>query len=142
MTTPHIDTDVLIRLLTGDDSRKQAEAAALFERIRRDEFQVFAPDTVIADAVFVLRSPRTYGLPRSKVAELLKGVILLRGFHLGDFDIMWRALDIYGSTNVDFGDAMLAALAQADGAPVISYDYDFDRLDGVTRLTPAEAMHL
>ena len=33
MTQPFIDTDVLIRFLTGDDPKKQAAAAILFEQI-------------------------------------------------------------------------------------------------------------
>lgn len=33
MSDPFVDTDVIIRLLTGDDLQKQAEAAALFEQV-------------------------------------------------------------------------------------------------------------
>ncbi len=33
MTIPYIDTDVIIRLVTGDDPTKQRAARALFKRI-------------------------------------------------------------------------------------------------------------
>jgi len=33
MTKPFIDTDVIIRFLTGDDLQKQAAATTLFEQI-------------------------------------------------------------------------------------------------------------
>lgn len=40
-------------------------------------------------------------------------------------------------SNLDFGDAMLVAEAQERGAQLIySYDRDFDRIHGVTRLEP------
>lgn len=54
MALPFVDTDVLIRLLTGDDPAKQAQAADLFEQVERGELQLAAPNTVIADAVYVL----------------------------------------------------------------------------------------
>jgi len=53
MTKPFIDTDVIIRFLTGDDLQKQAAATTLFEQIEQGILTVVAPDTVIADAVYV-----------------------------------------------------------------------------------------
>src|SRR5437868_7437589 len=71
MTQPFIDTDVIIRFLTGDDLEKQAAAGALFGQIEQGRLTVVAPDTVIADAVYVLSSPRLYHIARSEVQELL-----------------------------------------------------------------------
>ncbi len=45
-----IDTNVLIRFLTGDDSGQYEKARALFEREA-----IFIPDTVILEAEWVLR---------------------------------------------------------------------------------------
>jgi hypothetical protein len=63
MSNPFVDTDVIIRLLTGDDLRKQAQAAVLFQQVRDRALTLEAPTTVIADAVFVLASPRLYRQP-------------------------------------------------------------------------------
>jgi hypothetical protein len=71
MAYPFLDTDIIIRFLTGDDPQKQAAAAALFQRIEQGSFTVAAPVTVIADAVFVLHSPRLYNKPRPEVQALL-----------------------------------------------------------------------
>ena len=35
MTQPFIDTDVIIRFLTGDDQEKQAAASTLFEQVEQ-----------------------------------------------------------------------------------------------------------
>ena len=35
MATPFIDTDVIIRFLTGDDPQKQAAAITLFEQVEQ-----------------------------------------------------------------------------------------------------------
>ena len=58
MKEPFIDTDVIIRLLTGDDPEKQAKAATLFEQVEQRQITLVAPVTVIADAVYVLSSKR------------------------------------------------------------------------------------
>ena len=78
MSDPFVDTDVLIRLLTGDDPAKQAASSALFERVQSGELTLVAPDTVIADAVYVLSSRRLYNLPRLEVQELLSAFVAAR----------------------------------------------------------------
>lgn len=80
MSRPYIDTSVIIRLLTGDDPEKQKYSRMLFERVERGELQVVAPDTVIADAVFVLESRRLYNVPRQVIAALLTPIVRLPGF--------------------------------------------------------------
>ena len=54
----YIDTDVIIRLLTGDDPKKQARAAALFDQVEKGAIRLAVPVLVIAEVVFVLSSPR------------------------------------------------------------------------------------
>jgi predicted nucleic acid-binding protein len=73
------DTDVIIRLLTGDDPDKQERAAALFQQVEQGKLVLAAPDTVIADAVYVLASPRLYHLPRNQIAALLTPLVRLSG---------------------------------------------------------------
>ena len=137
MTDPFIDTDVIIRLLTQDDIKKQGDAAALFEAVRTGELKVAAPDTVIADAVYVLSSPRLYNLPRSEVQELLGPLVRLPGFKIENCSAVLRALELYASTKVDFGDALIiAAMEQVGSQIVYSYDTHFDRIPSITRRPP------
>ena len=107
MAYPFIDTDVIIRFLTGDDPQKQASAAALFTRIEQGQLTVAAPVTVIADAVFVLHSSRLYNKSRADVQALLTALVGLPHFHVQQRWIVLRALDLYGSSHSGFGDAML-----------------------------------
>jgi predicted nucleic-acid-binding protein len=137
MTDPFIDTDVIIRLLTQDDLKKQGEAATLFEAVRAGELKVAAPDTVIADAVYVLSSPRLYKLPRSEVQELLSPLVRLPDFKIENRGAVLRALELYASTKVDFGDALIvASMEQAGSQIVYSYDTHFDRILSITRRSP------
>lgn len=138
MADPFLDTDVIIRLLTGDDLEKQAAAAALFTRIEAGAVAVSAPDTAIADAVFVLASPRLYRLPRAQVTALLTPLVRLPNFHVKNRRVVLAALTFYGGTaGLDFGDAMiLASMRQSKADRIYSYDADFDGVSDIKRMQP------
>ena len=139
MTYPFIDTDVIIRLLTGDDPEKQEKAASLFEQVEQGSLTVAAPDTVIVDAVFVLSSPRLYKLSRQDVASLLIPLVRLPGFHVTNRRSVLAALVLYGygQAKMDFGDAMIIAFMQQGGSRILySFDTDFDKVSGISRQEP------
>lgn len=137
MTQPFIDTDVIIRFLTGDDLKKQAAATALFEQIEQGLLTVIAPDTVIADAVFVLSSPRLYHIARNEVQELLAPLVHLSHFRVQNRYNVLRALDLFASTKLDFGDTLIIATMEQQNSHILySYDNDFDHIQGITRREP------
>jgi predicted nucleic acid-binding protein len=139
MPYPFLDTDVIIRFLTGDDPIKQEKAAKLFEQIEQGKLTVAAPDTVIADAVYVLSSPRLYNVPRHEVASLLIPLVRLPGFRVKERRTVLAALTLYGSgtTKIDFGDAMIAAsMRQSGSTTVYSFDADFGKIEGISRREP------
>lgn len=137
MSDPFVDTDVLIRLLTGDDPKKQAHARTLFKQVESGEMILRASETVIADAVFVLSSPKLYNLPRTEVRDLLAPILRLPNFKVLRRQSVIRALDIYAATNLDFGDAFIVASMQANGSTLLySYDGDFDHIPNLTRVEP------
>lgn len=137
MTIPFGDTDIIVRLLTGDDLAKQVAARALFQQVADGTLTIAAPVTVIADAVFVLASPRLYRLPRAQVRALLVPLVRLPHFRVRNRRSVLRALDLYATTNLDFGDAFIVATMEQQGArELYSYDTDFDRIPGIVRQTP------
>ena len=131
------DTNIIIRFLTGDDLKKQAAAAALFERIEQKEVTLYAPDSVICDAVFVLSSPKNYNKSREEIRELLFPLVSLENLKIANRRTLLRALDIYATHPIDFSDAFLKATMEAAQAQIIySYDTDFDRVADITRQEP------
>jgi predicted nucleic acid-binding protein len=134
---PHIDTDVIIRLLTNDDPAKQQAAKALFEQVEQGTVTTAAPDTVIADAVFVLHSPRHYNRSRSEIRALLTPLVRLPHFRVRNRRVVLRALALYGSSNSGFGDATLRAAMEITGATILySYDRGFDKYPIISRHEP------
>jgi predicted nucleic acid-binding protein len=137
MTDTFVDTDILIRLITGDDPAKQVAAQRLFHRVRDGTEMLRAPDTVIADAVYVLSSKRLYAFSRAKVRGDLAALLRLPNFKVHNRRILLRALDIYAMKTLDFGDAMTIAMMERRGASdLYAYDRDFDRIHGINRKEP------
>ena len=132
-----LDTNIIIRFLTGDDLEKQEAAAALFERIEKKEETVYAPDSVICDAVFVLASSRQYNKSREEIRDLLFPLVSLENLKISNRRALLCALDIYVAHPIDFSDAFLKATMEVDQAHIIySYDTDFDRFTDITRKEP------
>lgn len=135
----YIDTDVILRLITGDDLRKQEDAAKLFKKVVQGELILSTPDTAIADAVFILSSTKHYNLPRPEIRDALSALIRYTNFKVDNKQAVLTALDIYAAANIDFGDAVLIALAaQTDSKTIYSYDHDFDKFPDITRKEPRE----
>jgi len=139
MSDAYVDTDVIIRLLTGDDPRKQRASQSLFESVEAGTLTLAAPDTVIADAVFVLSSPRLYAQSRPQTASMLSRLVKLPSFKVAQRRMVLEALQIYAESSIDFGDAMLVAnMRQESSSTLYSYDRDFDRFKGIRRIEPNE----
>lgn len=137
MTQPFLDTDVIIRFLTGDDPEKQAAAASLLEQVEQGVLTLHVPDTVIADAVYVLSSPRLYHIARADIREMLSTLVRLPQFQVQNKQSVLRALDLYASTKLDFGDTLIIASMEQQGSHLLySYDQGFDRIKHITRQEP------
>src|SRR5260370_34173906 len=99
----YIDTNIIIRFLTGDDPKKQAACTSLFERVETGELSVVVPDVIIAEAVYVLSSPSLYHHTRQEVAELLTPLLQLPHLEVQNRQTLLRALRVYADTKgLDF----------------------------------------
>jgi predicted nucleic-acid-binding protein len=101
------DTNVIVRLLTGDEPRQTARARGLFETET-----VFLPKTVILEAEWVLR--RLYRLERLPIIRALEALLSLPNVRCEDEPVVRRAL-AWSRENLDFADALhLASRASAE----------------------------
>ena len=66
-------------------------------------------------------------------------VLSLASIEVADLELLLDTLRMWSGDGVDFADAYLAALARsAIGTSVLSFDTDFDQLEGVERVDPAQ----
>jgi len=134
---PWVDTDVIIRLLTADDLKKQRASFSLFEKAEKGKIILTAPTTVVADCVYVLSSPRLYNLSRGKICGLLSTLIQIPNFKVENKENVLKALELYVSTSIDFSDAyLMATVLRSKDKTVYSYDHDFDRETAIKRVEP------
>jgi predicted nucleic-acid-binding protein len=126
-----IDTNVLVRHLTGDPVEMAARATAYL----RTEAELLLTDLVVAETVYVLES--FYETPRPQVAEAVRSLLALDSVISVDSALLLRAIEVYEVERLDFAEAYLVACAESTGInKVASFDRSIDRLGTVERVEP------
>jgi predicted nucleic-acid-binding protein len=131
-----LDTNVLVRFVTGEPADQATQVAGLFAAAEAGHARLSVLPMVLAEAVFVLTG--FYEHPRAKVAEVLTHLISCPGFQSDEHERMIHALKLFGAGKLDFVDCFLAAASILEKRVVISFDKDFDKLHGVTRKSPGK----
>ena len=129
--TAFVDTNVLVRHLTGDPPEQAARAT----RLLAEAEQLLLADLIVAEVVYVLES--FYEVPRPRVAELVRAIIAFPAIGVADESLLLRALEVYEVHRLDFADAYLVAQAEAAGVDaVVSFDKAIERVTTVRRVEP------
>jgi predicted nucleic-acid-binding protein len=108
-----VDTNVVVRFLTGDDPAQTARARKLIEG-----GEIFVPTSVLLETEWVLRSG--YGFATERLVHGLRDFAGLPGVNLEDPQLAARALDWAGQ-GLDFADALHLAGAR-DCTAFMSFD--------------------
>jgi predicted nucleic-acid-binding protein len=129
--TSFVDTNVLVRHLTGDPPDQARRATAFLA----DADKLLLPDLIIAEIVYVLES--FYEVPADEVARLVRSVIAYPPIRTLDPALLLRALEVYETHRIDFAEAYLIASAETSGIPdIISFDRSIDRVTTTNRIEP------
>jgi predicted nucleic acid-binding protein len=129
--TAFVDTNILVRHLTGDPPAQARRATRYLETA--DE--LLLPDLIAAEVAYVLES--YYEVPRAQVAEALRAILAFPSMRVVDADLLRRVVEVYEVHSLDFADAYLVASAERTGVGVIaSFDRSIDRVATVHRDEP------
>lgn len=129
--TAFVDTNILVRHLTGDPPAQARRATRYLETA--DE--LLLPDLIAAEVAYVLES--YYEVPRAQVADTLRAILAFPAIRVVDADLLRRASEVYEVHRLDFADAYLVASAERTGVGVIaSFDRSIDRVTSVRRDEP------
>lgn len=130
--TAFVDTNILIRHLTGDPPEMAARATAFL----RAESELYLADLIVAETVYVLES--FYEAPRVQVAEVIRSLMALSSIVVVDRAVLLRALEAYETDRLDFAEAYLVACAESTGVGLVaSFDRALDRVSTVNRVEPS-----
>lgn len=126
-----VDTNILVRHLTGDPPETAARATAYLAAGP----DLLLTDLVAAETVYVLES--FYEAPREDVAEALRSIVAFEPITCVDPALLLRAVEVYETDRIDFADSYLVACAESTGVgTVASFDRSLDRVDTVERVEP------
>ncbi|HEY2615784.1 MAG TPA: type II toxin-antitoxin system VapC family toxin [Acetobacteraceae bacterium] len=100
-----VDTNVIVRLLTGDDPAQLERARRLFETET-----IFLPKTVVLESEWVLRN--LYGLSSREIVGALSALVALPQVRCEDAAAMSVALELM-RRSLDFADALHVASSGA-----------------------------
>lgn len=129
--TAFLDTNVLVRHLTGDPPTLATRAT----RFLATADELLLTDLVVAELVYVLES--FYEVARPRVAELARAVVAFPAVRVADEELVLRAIEVYEVDRLDFAEAYLVAHAERSGVGVVaSFDRSIDRVGTVRRIEP------
>ena len=129
--TAFVDTNILVRHLTGDPPEMAARATAYL----RCESGLLLTDLVVAETVYVLES--FYEATRDQVAHSMRSLLSFDTVICVDSALLLRAIEVYETDRVDFAEAYLVACAETTGVGrVASFDRSLDRVSTVERIEP------
>jgi predicted nucleic acid-binding protein len=126
-----VDTNILVRHLTGEPPEMAARATAYLER----DTGLLLTDLVVAETVYVLES--FYEAPREQVAEAVRSLIAFGSVICVDPAVLLRSVEVYETDRIDFAEAYLVACAESTGVTKIaSFDRSLDRVQSIERVEP------
>jgi len=129
--TAFIDTNVVVRHLTGDPPEMAARATAYIQ----SETDLLLTDLVAAETVYVLES--FYQTPRGQVAQAVRSLVAFESVVCVDPALLLRAIEVYEMDRIDFAEAYLVASAESTGiGRIASFDRSLDRVHSVERIEP------
>jgi predicted nucleic acid-binding protein len=129
--TAFVDTNVMIRHLTGDPPRQAARAT----RFLAEADDLLLTDLIVAETVYVLESFYEVGL--ACVAELMRAIIAFDAVRVVDQELLLRAVEVCEIDRLDFAEASLVARAERPGVDTVAcFDRSIDRVTTIRRIEP------
>lgn len=129
-----LDTNVIVRFLTGDKDKKYRNLYSFFESLEKGDKHVDIKHIVLFQTVFVLKS--VYQVEKEHIVESLLELLKYKGITVKDKKVITRTLEIWRENNNEIVDCYLVALLENDDQNILySYDRGFKRFR-VNRIEP------
>jgi predicted nucleic-acid-binding protein len=126
------DTNVLVRVLIGDDPAQTRVAERAFLRHARGD-GVFVSLVVLAEIAWVLRAG--YGLGRTSIHERLAKLMRTRGVIVEAGELVEEALDRYRHGKAELADYLILGKSRsANALPLLTFDRKLARERGARLL--------
>jgi predicted nucleic acid-binding protein len=131
-----LDTNILVRHLVVDDPDRASRAERLIARVAQGDITVHISETVLFETVYLLE--KTYRFDRAEIASSLMALLRLPDIAMEHKASVGETFSRYvRERTLSFADCHHVTLMHRLGlTEIISFDRDFDRLPGITRIEP------
>lgn len=118
----YIDTNVLVRVITGDDETQATQAITEIESGTQNGFCIL--DAILVEVCFVLEF-HEYKMTRADIANAIESIIAASQVLASDTTL--RALKLYREyPKLDYADCLLFATGGREG--VLTFDVDLQKI--------------
>jgi predicted nucleic-acid-binding protein len=129
-----LDTNVLVRFILGEPAKQAVAASRIFKHCDEGKIELVLLPVVLAETVFVLSS--FYKQQRAEITKVLTHILSSPGVRCAERDLLLNALRHFAESKAHFVDCCLAASSEISRLAIASFDRDFDKLPGATRIDP------
>lgn len=136
MTSPNkifLETSVFIRLLTGDDKKRQQEVKELIQHVEDGKYFPYTSNIVFMEIFYVLT--KTYKFPKVQVIQDLVKLTYLRNLAINENTDIRKAFELFLQYKIRFSDCLIATQIPSS-VILITYDRDFSKIPQLKVATP------
>jgi predicted nucleic-acid-binding protein len=126
-----LDTNVLVRLVVGDDLEQAKRAKSFIERHCTPDSPGFINCVVLAELVWVLDV--SYGYGRPEIAGVVEGLLAGDDRIVEHHDLVRASLEDYRTGRMNFAEALIGSINREQGCETTAtFDRKAAKLDGFT----------
>ncbi len=109
-----LDTNIFLRTILGDDSKKAKRCSTLFDKIYQGQIEATTSDLVLIEIVWILEGLK---IKKPEISKRINGILQSGIVLFGRLDgsAMYEVVSIYSKLNVDFVDGYNAVLCKENG---------------------------
>ncbi|WXU00209.1 MAG: hypothetical protein Ctma_0920 [Catillopecten margaritatus gill symbiont] len=116
-----LDTNILVRFFTGDDTVQAHQVYQLFKQIESEKTELYIPLLVVIETTWVLRS--IYKFKRNLVLKVLEDLTLMPIFAFENLSIIQSVVQEAKVTNFDLPDLLIAHCAKVSNIDsILTFD--------------------
>jgi predicted nucleic-acid-binding protein len=128
MQVYYIDANYFLRFVLKDNLTQWKIADSYFEKAKQRKIKLVFITEVVLEIEYVMR--KVYKFDRKLIFKYISTLLSISSFEVADREVLKLALLTYLNKNIDFVDAILFYKAKIWDAKVLSFDKDFNKLNG------------
>lgn len=119
-----VDTNTIIRLLTGEPLAQAQKALALFQSAEAGQVDLMLTESVLLETVQVLSSKKLYRLSHPVIVQKLMPILANTRYNWISHTTLFETLELFETSNLDYTDCLLIARAHELNIGIETFDED------------------